>query len=98
MNTSTQQDTRPILRVGNLAYYDGITCMIPCKVLTIEGSSGAASSEQSVLIKTTAKRIGFPKGTLFNTLGHNVVPRAAYFKRRYGARIGYYTVEVPTNK
>lgn len=88
-------DVRPVLRVGDLAYYDSLIAMIPCRVLSIRGESGAPGSAQSVLIKTTAARCGWPRGTEFDTFSHHVVPRGAFFKRRFGARIGYYTVEVP---
>ena len=83
-----------MLRVGDLAYYDAGTCIIPCKVLSIRGTSGAPGSASSVRIKTTAVRNGWPRGTEFDTFSHHVVPRAAFFRRRHGARIGYYTVEV----
>ena len=91
------QDWRPILRVGDLAYYDSTIGMIPCKVISLRGSSGPASSESSALVKTTAARNGWPRGTEFDTWTLHVVPRAAYFPRRHGARIGYYTVEVPSH-
>lgn len=87
------QDLRPVLRTGDLAYYDALTAIIPCKVLSIRGESGAPGSQSSVRIKTTAARNGWPKGTEFDSFSHHVVPRAAFFWRRYGARIGYYTVE-----
>ena len=88
------QDLRPVLRVGDLAYYDSITGMIPCKVISLRGESGPASSESSALVKTTAARNGWPRGTEFDAWTLRVVPRAAYLRRRHGARIGYYTVEV----
>jgi hypothetical protein len=87
-------DIRPVLRAGDLAYYDSMTGMIPCRVVSIRGKSGAPGSESSALVKTTAKRNGWPVGTQFDTWTLHVVPRAAFFRRRPGARIGYYTVEV----
>lgn len=92
----TEKDLRPVLRVGDLAYYDSLVGMFPCRVLGIRGESGAPGSAQSVRVKLTAKRNGWPVGAEFETQGLNVIPRAAYFRRRYGARIGYYTIEVPS--
>jgi hypothetical protein len=89
-------DLRPVLRVGDLAYYDALSAVIPCRVLSIRGESGAPSSASSARIKTTAVRNGWPIGTEFDSWTLHVIPRAAYFRRRYGARIGYYTVEVPS--
>ena len=85
---------RPVLRTGDLAYYDALTAIIPCRVLSIRGESGAPGSASSVRIKTTAARNGWPKGTEFDSFSHHVVPRGAMKFRRYGARITYYTVEV----
>jgi hypothetical protein len=87
-------DIRPVLRAGDLAYYDSMAGMIPCKVISIRGVSGAPSSESSALVRTTAKRNGWPIGTEFDTWTLHVVPRAAFKQSRTGARITYYTVEV----
>lgn len=87
-------DVRPVLRAGDLAYYDSMTCMIPCRVLSIRGQSGAPGSASSARVKTTAARNGWPKGAEFDSWTLHVVPRGAYSPRRQGARIGYYTVEV----
>jgi len=88
------KDLRPVLRVGDLAYYDSMQGMIPCRVLGLRGESGAAGSQSSARVKTTAVRNGWPRGTEFDTWTLHVVPRGAYFPRRYGAKIGFYTVEV----
>lgn len=86
---------RPVLRSGGLAHFDTVTGCIPCKVLSITGESGAASSLQRVTVKTTATRGAFKKGEVISgILGLHVIPRGALFPRRSGARIGYYTIEV----
>jgi hypothetical protein len=85
---------RPVLRAGSLAYWDSMSGMIPCKVTAIEGKSGAASSDQTVAFRLTADRGAYKRGERFECWALHVVPRDAYFKRRHGARIGYYTVEV----
>lgn len=90
MNT----DIRPTLRVGCLAYYDSLSGLIPCKVLSISGENGHASSEQDVTVKLTANRKAYKRGEVITQSALWVIPRDAIFKRRYGARIGYYTVEV----
>lgn len=90
---SDTKDVRPVLRTGDLAYYDSMSGMIPCKVLSIRGESGAASSQSSARIKTTAARGGWSRGTEFDTWTLHVVPRKAFHPRKYGARISYYTVE-----
>ena len=94
--TSKPTDVRPVLRVGDLAYFDSLTGIIPCKVLAITGKRGAPSSEQRVVFKTTVERPGWLRGARHECFGFHVIPRAAYFKRRYGSHIGYYTVEVPS--
>jgi hypothetical protein len=93
--TASSDAARPVLRVGCLAYYDSGTGVIPCRVLSIRGESGAPGSASSARIKTTAVRNGWPRGTEFDSGTQHVIPRRAFFPRRYGARIGYYTVEAP---
>lgn len=87
-------DLPPVLRTGDLAYYDGLTAVIPVKVLSIRGESGAPGTVSSVRIKTTAVRNGWPIGTEFDCFSHHVIPRKAFHWRKLGARITYYTVEV----
>lgn len=96
MVTDNVRDVRPVLRAGDLAYYDSLTDMIPCKVISIRGVSGVPSYAQRVTVKVTARKgsSAFKNGEEFDAFGFRVVPRAAYFPRRYGASIGYYTVEV----
>lgn len=89
-----KKDIRPVLRAGELAYYDGIRAIIPCKVISIRGESGAPGSASSVRIKTTGVRNGWPRGTEFDCFSNHVIPRAAFHPRKLGARISYYTVEV----
>jgi hypothetical protein len=87
-------DVQPVLRTGDLAYFDSLCGVIPCRVLSIRGESGPASSASTARIELTAARPGYPKGEELEVWTLHVVPRAAYFPRRYGARICYYTVEV----
>lgn len=89
------KDVRPVLRAGSLAYFDShLNGPMPCKVLAILGESGAPSM-QTVRIKLTAARpgSGYARGDVLHEHAMRVIPRGALFKRRYGARIGYYTVE-----
>lgn len=83
-------DLRPVLRVGSLAYFDSLGGAVPCKVISIFLVRGTPH----VRVKFTATRGAFKRGEGWTAFSHNVVPRAAFHKRRYGARIGYYTVEV----
>ena len=87
-------DLRPVLRAGDLAYYDSMGGMYPCRVLSLRGESGPPGSQSSARIALTAPRNGWPRGTEFDTWTLHVVPRRALYRRRYGACIGYYTVEV----
>ena len=94
--TAKPTDVWPVLRVGDLAYYDGVCGIIPCKVMAMTGTSGAPSTDQCVTVRFTVTRHGWKRGDELRCFSFCVIPRAAYFKRRYGARIGYYTVEVPS--
>ena len=80
------------LRTGDLAYYDSFTGLIPCKVLSIHGSSGVASTAQRVEVRLTAKRGGYDIGERVTTAGLHVVPRNSANRSR---RIPPYLVECP---
>ena len=94
----SENDLRPVLRSGDRAYWDTFAGMIPVKVLSISGESGAAGSKQNVKFKLTGERGPYKRGEIHESWALHVVPRGAYFPRRYGARIGYYTVEVDGNQ
>ena len=83
---------RPVLTVGALAYLDAFTAIVPCKVLKIEGESGAPGM-QLVTVRVTADRKAWKRGEIYTSLARHVCPRDAFYWRRPGARIGYYTVQ-----
>jgi len=87
-------DVRPVLRSGMTALFDSMAGMIPVKVLSITGESGAPSSRQEVKARVTRDTGGYKKGEVLSEWGLRIVPRAAFSARRHGARITYYTVEV----
>lgn len=81
------------LKSGDLAFYDGLTGLIPCKVLSIKGPSGNASSGQSISIRITARAYGYTKGeTMYGIWGLHVIPRKSV-NGRYRNRIRPYQVQ-----
>lgn len=91
-------DLRPVLRVGELAYWDSFAGLIACRVTDIRAmkqfASGAPTSEQKVFFTVTATRNRIYKhGEKLQGTALSVVPRKAISHRRYGARITYYTVK-----
>jgi len=83
------------LKVGDKAYFDSMAGLIPCKVLSITGPSGIASSRQQVQFRiTTAKfeRYGYKRGEVMSEWALHVVPRRNVSFRKYGARIRAYQV------
>lgn len=65
------------LRVGDLAFFDTFSGMVPCKVTGIAGRSGPASSAQIVRFTLTGKRGAYRKGEKLESSGLHVVPRGA---------------------
>ncbi len=65
------------LEVGNLAYYDTFSGMIPCWIVSIDGPGGNPSTAQTVTIKLTAKRGAYRRGEVLQTSGLHVCPRSA---------------------
>ena len=88
-----------VLKTGDLAYFDCFAGLIPCKVLAITGSHGAAStgfasSSQTVRFKLTARRGAYRRGEVLESFGLHVVPRGAVRRLQSGERIRPYMVEV----
>jgi len=66
------------LRTDDLAYYDSLHGgPIPCKVLSITGRSGLASTAQTVTLKVTADSWPYRKGAELETSGLHAFPRRA---------------------
>lgn len=98
----------PILRAGALAYYNSLSGMIPCKVLSVRPNvlvatgepapdcDGEPSSKQMVIAVVTAAHGPWKRGDKVEGWGLRIVPRGAYRRpglRRIHGRIGPYTVE-----
>lgn len=84
----------PNLKVGDLAYFDGMTGLAKCKVVSINGKSQHPTSAVEVEIELTKDYIGWPKGKILRISSIWVVPRNAVRKRKYGSTIGFYTVNL----
>ena len=95
------RDVRPVLRAGCLALADCYQYLVPCKVLSVTDPDADrpghmvtdAPSMQLVSVRATATRGPYKRGEVFEVRGVRCYPRAAFFQRRHGARIGYYTIE-----
>lgn len=86
------------LRVGDLAFFDSFSGMIPCKVTAITGQSGIASTAQSVTATLTESRGAWKQGEQIMLPAIHIVPRASV-RYRYGiARIQPYKVKVPKRR
>lgn len=82
------------LRTGQLAYYDSFAGLIPCRVLTITGRPGIASTAQNVTVRLTGARGAYRRGETIHTTGIHAVPRGAVRQVQGNARIRPYKVEV----
>lgn len=67
--------TRPTLKSGQLAYLDSFAGAIPCKVLSITGTSGRAGSDQTATVRLTAGRGAYKRGEVLTYWGMYVIPR-----------------------
>jgi hypothetical protein len=84
--------TQPALKLkaGDLAFFDAHEAgPIPCKVVSIKGTSGPAGSMQDVTFKLTATRGAWKAGEQLTRWGLHVLPRKAL----RGNRILPYWVE-----
>jgi hypothetical protein len=85
------------LKSGSPAYVDTFSGMIPCRVLTISGRSGVASSDQDVEVVLTASRGPYRKGETLKWRGYRVVPRKAVRFHKYGTKIRAYMVQADSD-
>lgn len=86
------------LRTGMLAYFDSLRGLVPCRVLSVSGFPGRASTAQTVEIKITADCPGWKRGEHWTTNGLHAVPRRAIRRGKIHARILPYSVEVDADK
>jgi len=83
----------PVLKSGTTCYFDGFGGMIACKVISITGRSGFASSSQNVTLKVTAKTgRGYKHGEIIETLGLHAIPKGAVHTSSGQYRIRHYEV------
>ena len=69
---------REVHYVGELAYFDGITGLTACKVISVR-------SYKDISIQVTTNRTpGYKIGDLITTSGIWVIPRKYVKKRKYG--------------
>lgn len=96
------RDIRPVLRAGALAIADRYNYCVPCRVLEILPAASdyaidkpfpSTPGSQAVRVQFTASRGPYKRGERMEITASNCYPRDAFFPRRHGARIGYYTVE-----
>jgi hypothetical protein len=83
------------LRTGDLAFFDSMRGLIPCRVESIAGASGPASSAQTVRIVVTKDCGAWKRGEHWTASGLWVVPRKSVRKPQGSAflRIRRYSVE-----
>lgn len=81
------------LKAGDRAFFDCFTGLVPCRVLSITGKTGPASTAQNVHFKVTKDMGAYHTGEVMESFGLHVVPRQALIKRQYSTTIGYYEVE-----
>lgn len=67
---------------GELAYYDGLFSLVPCRVLRVYGEAGEPTRLQVVV---TAARPGYPRGLVLNAPMTRVWPRGLVRRRKRSA-------------
>ena len=82
-----------VLKTHSLAFFDCFAGLIPCKVSSIRGHSGDASTAQRVTVVLTATRGAYHAGETVESFGLHIVPRAAVVRRGAHQIILPYTVE-----
>jgi hypothetical protein len=73
-------------------YYDSFNGLLPCKVLSITGEPGPASTAQRVKLQITSRK---RRGEIIETSGLHLVPWQAIRRSKYGTYIRPYSLEIP---
>lgn len=81
------------LKANGAAYFDSSAGLVPCRVLSITGEPGPASSAQEVTFAITASLGPYKRGEILSSDALSVVPRAAVRRRKHGVVIIPYSVE-----
>lgn len=79
-----------VLKTGVSAYYDSLSGMVPCKVLSIGPTRFSEMLTVSAVV-TRATRT-YPRGTIINSFAHWFFPRNALLRRKYRFRVAPHTV------
>jgi hypothetical protein len=83
-----------LLKSGDLAYFDSFAGLVACRVQRITGTSGIASTAQTVRFRITASGNGtYKHGEILETHGLHVCPRPAVHRIGYFFHINRYQVE-----
>jgi hypothetical protein len=86
-----------LLKSGDLAYFDSFSGLVACRVQRITGTSGPASTAQTVRFRITASgNKAYKHGDILETHGLHVVPRNAVHRIGYFFRIRVYQVQCDT--
>jgi hypothetical protein len=88
----------PILKTGDVAYWDTFAGAVPCRVTAITGTSGMCGTAQKVQFTLTAGRGPYKSGEEHEDFGHSVFPRNCLCKRLYTSHIRPYVVQVDQSK
>ena len=83
----------PTLKANEAAYYDSFVALVPCRVLSVRGEPGPASSAQEVTFAITASLGPYRRGEILSRDALSVVPRAAVRRRKHGVVVLPYSVE-----
>lgn len=84
------------LTCNSLAFFDSFAGLIPCRVSSIRGQSGDASTAQRVTFTLTASRGAYKRGETLQSFALHVVPRVCVVRHKYHTIILPYVVEVET--
>ena len=84
---------RPIietLKAGDRCYFDSFAGLIPCRIVSIIGIPGPASSAQRIIAKATVNRnsrYGYYRGSIIEAFAFHFIPKTSIRRRKYSTVI-----------
>lgn len=96
----------PVLRVGDLAYLDTFSGLVPCKVreftdlrrVSRETRVIPATSAVNVIVRVTADRPGYRRGEFVESSSLWTPPRAAIRRMKYQTKVRSFWIDLGGQK
>ena len=78
------------LKAGDYCYFESFAGLIPCRIVSIIGIPGPASSAQRIIAKATGnrhERFGYRLGDTIEAFAFHFIPKSSIRRRKYSTAV-----------